>query len=47
MVAYERKVEKISETDAIWACHTGEPIAREERHALAIVHSPMKNPYCS
>ncbi len=35
------------ETDAIWACHSGEPIAREERHALAIVRSLRINPYCS
>jgi hypothetical protein len=42
-----RKVDKISDTDAIWACHSGEPTAREERHARAIVHSPTTNPYCS
>ena len=42
-----RKVGKILETDAIWACHSGEPTAREERHALAIVHSLTTNPYCS
>ena len=42
-----RKVDKISETDAIWACHSGKPIAREERRALAIVHSLTTNPYCS
>ena len=42
-----RKVEKISETDAIWDCHSGEPIAREEWHALAIVHSLTTNPYGS
>jgi hypothetical protein len=47
MVAYERKVDKISETDAIWACHSGEPIAREEWHALAIVRSLRTIPYCS
>ena len=42
-----RKVDKISETDAIWACHTGEPTACEERQALAIVYSLTTNPYCS
>jgi hypothetical protein len=44
---YGRKTEKISETDAIRACHSGEPIAREEWHALAIVHSLRTIPYCS
>jgi len=27
-VAYGRKMDKILETDATWACHSGEPIAR-------------------
>jgi hypothetical protein len=42
-----RKVDKLSEPDAIWACHSGEPTAREELHAPAIVHSLTRNPYCS
>jgi len=41
------KVDKISETDAIRACYSGELTAREERRALAIVHSLTTNPYCS
>jgi hypothetical protein len=32
-----RKVGKIVETDTIWACHSDESTAREERHTLAIV----------
>jgi hypothetical protein len=28
MLAYGRTVDKIVETDAIWTCHSGEPIAR-------------------
>jgi hypothetical protein len=46
-LAYWRKVDKISETDTTWACHSGEPTAREERQALAIVDSLTTNPYCS
>ena len=42
-----RKVDKISGTDASWACHSGDPTASEERHALANVHSLTTNPYCS
>jgi hypothetical protein len=42
-----RTVAKISDTDAIWACHSGEPIAREERYAPAIVRSLTTNPYSS
>ena len=42
-----RTVAEISDTDAIWACHSGKPTARKERHALAIVHSLTTNPYCS
>ena len=42
-----RKVDKISETAAIWACHSGEPTACEERHARAIVRSLTTNPYSS
>ena len=40
-------VDTISETDAIGACHSGEPTAHEERHARAIVHSLTTNPYGS
>jgi hypothetical protein len=40
-------VDKILETDAIWACHSGEPIAREEWHALAIARWLTTNLYCS
>lgn len=46
-LAYWRKTEKIAETDAIWACHPGQPTAREERHALALVRSLTTNPYYS
>ena len=42
-----RKVDQTSETDAIRACHSDELTAREERHALAIVHSLTTNPYGS
>ena len=42
-----RKVGAISDTDAIWTCHSGEATAREERHARAIGHSLTTNPYCS
>jgi hypothetical protein len=42
-----RTVDKLSETDPIWACHASEPTACEERHAWAIVPSLTTNPYCS
>jgi hypothetical protein len=46
-LAYGRKVDKILEADAIWACHSDESTAHEERHALAIGRSLTTNPYCS